>query len=244
LQCDGWDEKDTKKVCHTAHKSKIPNQARRILGANYSIVCASRIRGNSQKPRGMECIAVSIEVGEIEGCLKGEIRFSTENSDTPGNGCNPEFIIMSVYANINGHKIKLVNAHPDSRSKYCRDYALSQVFHPPPRSTIEKTIIAGDFNFDPFNERIKSPEIWEQNVGPFDSEKPFHYHSGISENIPPYPTAFFLNQKKTIDHIISNFAIGQGQTLGEAPRTIRLDGGRGMDHRAIFCELWFPPKSN
>lgn len=245
-QCNDWVEKDTKKVCHTSHNSEIPNQARRILGNNYSIVCSSRVKENSKQPRGMECIAVKEEIGEIEGCPKGEVCFSIKNSDIPGDKCNPEFIIMSVFANINDIRIKLINAHPNSRSKYCRDYALSQVFPPitPNLLSKEKTILAGDFNFDPFNKKESSPDIWEQNVGSIDSGKPFHYHSGISEITPPYPTAYFLNQKKTIDHVVSNFAIGQCKTLGEAPGTTRLDGGKGMDHRALFCELWIPSKDN
>lgn len=243
-QCDGWVEKDSNKVCHTSHNSVISNQARRILGNNYSIVCASRVRENSKYPRGMECIAISLEVGEIEGCPRGEICFSTENADNPSEKCNPEFIIMSVFAKINGIRIKLINAHPDSRSKICRDNALGQVFNSilPSLTPKEKTIIAGDFNFDPFKNKENSPNVWEKNVGTIDSGKPFYYHSGISEITPPYPTVYFLGQKKTFDHVVSNFAMGHCKTLGEAPETSRLDGGKGMDHRALYCELWIPPK--
>jgi endonuclease/exonuclease/phosphatase family metal-dependent hydrolase len=236
-QCERWNEKSIKKVCHKNHNNKIPNQARRILGDNYSILCAARVKEDSTYPRGMECIAVNVAKGEIEGCPKGELCFSTENSDMPGNKCNPEFIIMTTFAKINGVKIKLINAHPDSLSKYCRDHSLSQIFS---SLTDEKAIIAGDFNFDPFNDKENSPIIWQQQVGSNNSRKPFHYHSGISEASPPYPTAYFLLQRKTIDHVVSNFAIGKCKTLGEAPGTTRLDGGKGMDHRAILCELWIP----
>lgn len=244
-QCEGWSETDAKKVCFAKNEEEV-NQARRLLGPDYTIICATRMRKEIGHPVGMECIGVHTNAGEIEKCKTGELCYSIENSDIPGNNCNPEFIIMSAIAKIKNLTIRLVNAHPNSRDKYCRDYSLAQLFTRQENiSTLEsnqKTIIAGDFNFDPFKSTKSSPEIWENNVGLFGSGKPFYYHSGLAENTPPYPTAYFLLQKRTIDHVVSNFALGVCKTLGEAPDTTRIDGGKGMDHRAILCDMWIPPQ--
>jgi hypothetical protein len=101
--------------------------------------------------------------------------------------------------------------------------------------------VAGDFNFDPFRERSPLTEFWNQHVGPRESGSRFYYHSGPAEHQPPYATAFSLFGRRTVDHIVSNFALGSCYTLGEAPQTHRIDGGWGMDHRALLGELWIPP---
>lgn len=239
-QCNNWSEVNKKKVCFDQNAHSEPNQVRRLLGKSYTILCAARNRTSVGHPVGMECIAVHTKIGSIEGCASGELCFSLEGLDTPGQECNQEFVIMSTIAKVRNINIRLINAHPHSRDKNCRDNSLRQVFESLDYSPESKTIIAGDFNFDPFRNSADLPDIWQRNVGPFGSNKPFYYHSGTAEHNPPYPTAHFLLQKKTIDHVVSNFAKGTCITLGEAPGTLRIDGGQGMDHRAVLCDLWIP----
>jgi hypothetical protein len=41
-----------------------------------------------------------------------------------------------------------------------------------------------------------------------------------------------------LDHVITSRQLtGRCTTLGEAPNTTRLDGGGGMDHRALLCQV-------
>lgn len=244
-QCEGWVENNKGRVCFGIGSQSEPNQARRLLGEAYTIVCASRMRVEVGHPVGMECIAVKIQAGAIEGYLAGKTYESLDGLDTLGGECNPEFVIMSAKAKVHNIDLKLINAHPHSRDRNCRDESLRQIFERPKNATLtssENIIIAGDFNFDPFRSINNPPDIWLQNVGLFGSGKPFYYHSGLAEHDPPYPTANFLLQKKTIDHVVSNFATGICVTLGEAPRTQRIDGGKGMDHKAVLCDMWIPPQ--
>jgi len=39
---------------------------------------------------------------------------------------------------------------------------------------------------------------------------------------------------------VSDFLAGSMLTLGEAEGSVRLDGGAGTDHRALFGRLTFP----
>jgi hypothetical protein len=70
--------------------------------------------------------------------------------------------------------------------------------------------------------------------------KRFAYHSGPAEREPPYFTVDEVLFHLTLDHVASDFAQGTCQTLGMAPGTERLDGGKGTDHRALFCALNLP----
>jgi len=237
-QCDNWIETDAEKVCFGNNPQLEPNQARRLLGKNYTILCASRMRPEIGHPVGMECIGIHINAGIIEECNPGELCFASNGLDIPAGDCNPEFMIMSTFARVRNFRMRLINGHPHSRNKYCRDDSLRQIFE---GQGSENSIIAGDFNFDPFRAAGDTPEIWKKYVGLLGSGKPFYYHSGPAEHDPPYPTAYVLFQKKTIDHVISNFALGVCATLGEAPGTQRIDGGRGMDHQALLCDMWIPP---
>lgn len=243
-QCEGWIETDVSKICYGAGTRAEPNQARRLLGNEYSILCSARMRTEIGHPVGMECIGVRTSVGTIAGCQLGELCQSTDGLDSVGDKCNPEFVIMSANVGIQNLSIRLVNAHPHSHNASCRDKALEQVFEGkddiPALAEGKYTLIAGDFNFDPFRSNKKPPEVWQKHVGLFGSGKPFYYHSGVAERNPPYATSFSLFQKKTIDHMISNFARGICATLGETPGTSRIDDGLGMDHRAILCDLWIP----
>jgi hypothetical protein len=96
----------------------------------------------------------------------------------------------------------------------------------------------GDFNLDPWREEDASIRYWRQQVGKA-SESGYIYHSGVAERNPPYPTLRYPFFTRTYDHVASNFLSGVTQVLGESPGTSRLDGGWGMDHRAIYGQLSF-----
>ncbi|MFA9404100.1 MAG: hypothetical protein ACERKY_13670, partial [Anaerolineales bacterium] len=67
--------------------------------------------------------------------------------------------------------------------------------------------------------------------------------SGMAEHDPPYFTLKYPTFSRTYDHVVSNFLEGTTLVLGESPGTYRLDGGSGMDHRAVYGILNFEPES-
>jgi hypothetical protein len=62
-------------------------------------------------------------------------------------------------------------------------------------------------------------------------------HSGTAEREAPFPMLGYLSYARTYDHVVSSFLQGVTQVLGESPGTARLDGGRGMDHMAVYGRL-------
>jgi hypothetical protein len=103
----------------------------------------------------------------------------------------------------------------------------------------EQALILGDLNMDPWRENDVSTAYWGQWVGETQSE-PYGYHSGPAEHIPPYPTLRYPGIARTYDHVASDFLEGTTLVLGESPNTYRIDGGFGMDHRAVFGRFTLP----
>jgi hypothetical protein len=239
-QCEAIDESDPGKVCHPDHRSAEPSQVRRILGPDYSIACDAR--------NGYECVAVATGFGAIAGCERGALCATQAQTPASPDGCDAGFTVSAVTVEPDeGPAFVVVNGHPPSGTEdECRDAHLKAIFE----STAEEpalvgdgpALVSGDFNLDPYtDEPIFGPDIsletWDAWVG---EGKPFRYHSGIAEKDPPYPTATFLNITMVLDHVASNFAQGVCKTLGEAPGTVRLDGGHDeldTDHRALDCRL-------
>lgn len=243
-QCMGWRENNPRKVCYYREQQVDKFQPRRLLGSDYSIACFTRVRSSSDHPVGLDCIAVHNDTGVIDGCPPGDLCVNEGRMDAPGDGCNPEFVVASVVASLLGIKVILVNAHPHSVDKSCRLSAIRQIFegnhNSSPLAGDKYSIIAGDFNFDPFRERGELKEVWDRYVGDYGSGKPYYYHSGPSEHKPPYPTSKLIWRARTVDHVISNFLRGTCVTLSGNQNSNRIDGGRGMDHRAVFGDLWMP----
>jgi endonuclease/exonuclease/phosphatase family metal-dependent hydrolase len=212
-----------------------PPQIRRLLGPNYTIVCEAR--------NAFECIAVHVDAGEIVGCPKGDL-CETERLDRQGEGCRWNVAIMAATVRIKGQTFDVVNAHPESRGAACRLFSIRQIFEDTgrPDSLVqeENAILMGDFNLDPWREDDVSTRYWNEQVGESGASG-YLYHSGIAEHQPPYLTHRISFFRRTYDHIVSNFLSGTTQVLGESPETTRLDGGRGMDHRAVYGQLSFTP---
>ena len=235
-QCMEFIETDPKKVCYE-YQNKVPfYQVRRLIGPDYTIACDSR--------NHYECIAVHVDIGTIEGCALGELCREGATTDIPAPGCDTGFTVSKVIAILDGVRVGIVNAHPQSTNVKCREWALRQIFEEvdgrPPLASERYNLLLGDFNIDPFRDDDTSIRLWNKYVGMPGEGKAYWYHSGPAERMPPYPTSFLFYKKRTVDHVVSNFAIGTCVTLGETPGTIRLDGGRGMDHRAVFGRLYIP----
>lgn len=235
-QCTHFIERNHKRVCWQEETETSKYQARRLVGDAYSIICDPR--------NGYECIAVRVDVGEILGCPIGALFDGGGRLDVVGKGCDPGFTCLVAEAHIYQQKISIINAHLHSRNPACRLFAIRQMFEgldqSPALAGDNYTLILGDFNMDPYRDSDEGARLWQRFVGLPGSDKPFRYHSGIAEHNPPYYTARFLHKRRTLDHVVSNFATGVGITLGESPGTERLDGGYGTDHRALLCTLQLP----
>ncbi len=243
-QCEGWIETDPSKACYRYQEKRPFEQVRRLLGQDYTIACFYRNRAQITIPAGVECIAVHVKSGSIEGCPLGELCYDVGTMDNPAESCNPEFLIASVGVNLKGLAVTIVNVHPNNHNIICREESIRQIFEVadkcPPLASGRYNLIAGDLNYDPFKSGAWWESVWDRYVGLYGHGKMYYYHSGPAEQVPPYPTLYQFCSRRTVDHVASNFALGTCITLGTAPNTQRLDGGRGMDHRAILCNLWIP----
>jgi hypothetical protein len=232
-QCQQSQETDPGKVCAD---SPILPQIRRLLGDNYSIVCEPRSE--------YECFGVRKDIGTIEGCEPGELCY-TARSTPPPEGCNTGFSISAVTVKLNnGARFDLVNAHPASFSEECRTKMLIRAFtgddETPSILENDRILIMGDFNFDPWRTKDSSSRAWQEIFDAGWRGRSYKYHSGIAEIDPPRLTFKFV-QLRTLDLVLSNFAEGTCQVLGETPGTSRLDGGSGNDHLAVFGVLEIRP---
>jgi hypothetical protein len=199
---------------------------RRLLGPDYTIICETR--------NAFECLAVRTDAGEILGCEPGAL-CHTDRFERQDQECRHSVSIMAATVRVKGRTFDVVNAHAENRSPSCRLAAIRQVLEPGGLIREEKALIVGDFNLDPWREDDPSIHYWRQQIG----ASGYGYHSGIAERQPPYPTLRYPFFTRTYDHVLSNFLTGVTQVLGESPGTTRLDGGWGMDHRAVYGRLSF-----
>jgi hypothetical protein len=230
--CEFKPDTNQKNVCS---EIQVEHQVRRILGSDYTIACEPR--------KEFECIAVHTSAGDIAGCPKGEICLHAR-SIIPPDYCRDHFTVSAATVNLrNGVSFDIVNMHPPGTNTACRIYFLEEAFKKPPENNhflkTNKVLAIGDFNFDPWRDTNRSVKVWEKIMESGWAGIPFRYHSGIVETDPPYPTLIYVI-RKTFDLAVSNFASGTMNVLGKSPGTLRLDGGQGTDHRAIFGILTIP----
>jgi len=224
--CEGVPPVNNGHVCSEEHTRP---QVRRLLGPDYSIVC--------EESNLIECIGVRTDVGEILGCELGGLCMS-DRVVTIAPGCRTHLTVFAATVKVRGRTFDIVNAHPENRSAECRLDSLQQVFEGD-MIREEQALVLGDLNLDPWRGDDVSTEYWNKQVGPAETHA-FYYHSGPAERVPPHPTIFYPLFRRTLDHVVSNFLAGTMLTLGEAEGTVRLDGGGGTDHRALFGRLRFP----
>ncbi|NIS79369.1 MAG: hypothetical protein GTO14_03905 [Anaerolineales bacterium] len=232
-QCEKTQETDPEKVCYDEQEEP---QVRRLLGDDYSIVCDNH--------KHFECTAVLNTAGEIIGCPIGS-HCNLARTSPIDEGCRDRFSISAVTVKLRtGVTFDVVNMHPQNITASCRSQLLRKAFleEVPEVAIIQeaKVLLIGDFNLDPWRDNDESFIVWQQIFQAGWDGQPYQYHSGIAEKDPPYYTFKFVI-KKTLDFAVSNFATGQIIVLGESPGTMRLDGGSGNDHRALFGFLEFPP---
>lgn len=253
-------------VCHSpaGAPQAVPDQARRLLGDGYTIVC--------EPAHGWDCIAVRSALIEsiapdAEGreCRVGDLcgnpnnhgvapggRISDYRVPTIDSTDDEGFHIFDVEVRMAGRAVRLVSGHPQSgfgfpgmgEATAARAEQVRRMFERAEGSA--RVIVGGDMNLDPFARRgDASTEAWNAHVDLYDEagtltrEGRFRYHSGIVERIPPWPTTSYLAPlpNHTLDHVVSSFASGNCVTRrGDS----RIDGGRGMDHFALDCALVLP----
>lgn len=228
-QCEALLESDPALTCHPEHRATEPSQARRLVGDGYSLTCDAR--------EGFECVAVKSSFGAISGCAEGARCDDAETPPAP-EGCDEGFSVSAVAVVPHaGEGFRVVNGHPASGfGAACRAAQLQQAFGQ--LAGEGQALVGGDMNVDPFRDNDEAVLVWDEHVG--DDER-FRYHSGPKEHQPPYPTSVNPLSVNVLDHVVSDFAEGTCVTLGEAPDTDRLDGGEGMDHRALSCRLTAGP---
>jgi hypothetical protein len=232
--CANVSETNNQRACHPGARIEAEAQVRRLVGANYTIACDTRHQ--------WDCLAVRVDLGEVEGCAKGAVCNDARVGRTLGvdPACDDGFTLTGFRVRLNGQPpFTLVNGHPPSGggNADCRKRMLQQVFEgASPLAGTSRGLISGDFNLDPFNGNDVSEAYFRSWVG---AGKRLTFHSGIAESSPPRRTAFYLNGSHVWDHVASDFLRGTCQTLGEAPGTARLDQGSGTDHRALLCNLEF-----
>lgn len=224
-QCEALVETDPAFTCHPEHRAREPSQARRLVGDGYSLACDARA--------GFECVAVKTSFGAISGCAEGARCDDAETPPAP-EGCDEGFSVSAVTVVPKaGEPFRVVNGHPASGFlTACRAAQLEQAFEQ--LAGEGPALVGGDMNVDPFTDNDEAVLVWDEHVG--DDER-FRYHSGPKEHEPPYPTSVNPLSVNVLDHVVSDFLEGTCVTLGEAPGTDRLDGGEGMDHRALSCVL-------
>jgi hypothetical protein len=230
-QCDDIDEDDRNRTCHADARSDEPSQVRRLLGPDYDVTCDGR--------NGYECYGVHTAFGAIDECASGDCVAQTPDVV---DDCDPGFSVSAVDVTVAGGdtgergasddaRFTLVNGHPASGwETECRAAQMEQAF----ALADGPALIGGDMNLDPWRDVDESVLVWDEHVG---EGRRFHYLSGPAEATPPRPTNVSVIGESVLDHVVSDAFVGDCSTLGEAPGTTRLDGGAGMDHRAIFCAL-------
>lgn len=229
-QCQTVNETNKKRVCY--EKQEVA-QVRRLLGPDYTVVCDTRNQ--------FECVGVRMDLGIIDDCKTGELCFSARTAPALPD-CDPGFTVSAVTVRFfDGLIFDLVNLHPQSTNDKCRAQMLAQIFASgedfSPLLREEKVLLMGDFNMDPWRDEDKSVQTWQEIFRAGWGGYPLRYHNAGIETGNPDFTAFILWRKRTYDFIVSNFAVGTCVVLGESSDTPRLDGGHGMDHRALYGML-------
>jgi triacylglycerol lipase len=229
-------------------ETQEPPQAVRLLGEDYAVACAD--------VTPWDCLAVHHRVGSIDACPEGYCGPALETVTAP-DGCDQGFQGALADVELDAIPIRVIVAHPDSMDEDCRSTHVRAMFDHVPQD--RETLLLGDMNLDPYRD---SPEddpsvaVWNEHVG---AGGTFAYLSGIAEHDPPYFTLVPAESQAldptgevtdgiaiedewayagTVDHVAATRGLGGScVTLGEAPGTERLDGGGGMDHRALDCRV-------
>ena len=223
---------DEDRVCTGAPGGSPFQQARRLMGDDYTISC--------DDIEHFTCVAVRVGRVEVQECEQGGTCLGA--SETPPHPSECEVLgghtsVSRVRASFEGRTLNIVAVHPDnalsSEDDPCRFAQYRQVFE----DLVDErpALVAGDFNLDPYRypDLFPSGVFWREHVG---FERRFAAHNAAGDR--PVPT--FLGVA-TLDYVLSDFAEGECQVLGESEGTQRIDSPLNtMDHRAVVCSLVWP----
>ena len=220
------DEPDPTKSC--SGPPEPVEQVRRLLGPDYDYRCDTRY--------GWDCVAVRADVAS----------FTSAVTTAPApDGCDDGFTVSGVDVVVRGAPLRVLAGHPDSGDDACRAAEMTALLD---LGVPGRTLLAGDLNLDPFREEGESVDIFRAAVGP---ERPLTHHnpgdaltsfpaaasqldpSGTVLDGPvatPLPPGSSALSPRTLDHVASDALAGTCEV-------VRVDGGGGMDHRALDCPL-------
>ncbi len=237
-RCAGVSEKTAGFVCHAPAKLSPAQQARRYLGAGYTIVCDGVAH--------FDCIGVKTKRVALDPRLCSAGGLCLGKAVTPAHpkacaGMGSITSVSSADVTVDGVTFTVVNGHPKNAYNNvqdpCRLAQYKQIFEE--LAVGKRNLIMGDMNGDAIRFPAVFPSFvyWNTRVGP---GKRFRYHSGPAEATPPPPT--WMNSV-TLDYVLSDFAQGVCNTLGKKADRDRLDHPRyRMDHLGIVCDLILPKK--
>lgn len=226
-------EGDPGLACTGAPERDPYQQARRLIGAGYTIVCDGIAH--------YDCVAVRSSRIELDQCPAGEVCMGAAVTPPHPQQCDGGGGITSVSrvdAALGDLRFGVVGAHPlnatSTSDDACRLGQYQQAFEVLPGAG--PTLVAGDMNLDPYKTPgyYASGAYWHTVVG---EGNRFVAHSVNSDPITPTWGGFF-----TLDYILSDFLEGDAcVVLGETYGTEPLDGALDrMDHRAVLCDLFLP----
>jgi hypothetical protein len=229
---ESWDGEEGL-ACTGAPDREPYQQARRLVGDGYTIVCDGIAH--------YDCVAVRADRIALDQCPAGEVCIGAAITPEHPPDCATNGGITSVSradAELDGLRFGIVAAHPlnatSTSDDACRLAQYQLAFEVLPGAG--PTLVAGDMNLDSYRTPTyyASGRYWHEQVG---EGLRFVAHS-VTE-VPPTPTwgDFF-----TLDYVLSDFLVGHDCTvLGAAPGTEPLDGALDrMDHRAVVCDLELP----
>jgi hypothetical protein len=233
-QCADRDERDPNKVCAQAHKE---SQIQRLVGPGYTILCDAR--------RNFTCLAVKESFANIQGCAPGDLCVA-ERTTSEIEGCENNFASLTAsIATHTGHSFDVAVLHLPARGPSCRSTVLEELFEERSADFFrsDQLLLMGDINLDPWRANDVSQQTWTRIFEAGWLGRSNSYHSGVAEMNPPHYSLRVPFFDRTLDVLASNFLVGTAQVLGESEGSQRLDGGRGMDHRALFATLYFPEEN-
>ena len=220
-------------ACTGAPDREPYQQARRLIGEGYTIVCDGIAH--------YDCVAVRSSRIALDQCPTGDVCMGAAVTPPHPPECDGGGGITSVSrvdATLGALRFGIVGAHPlnatSTSDDACRLGQYVQAFEELPGAG--PTLVGGDMNLDPYKtpEYYASGAYWHTVVG--DGNR-FVAHSAQGDPITPTWGGFF-----TLDYILSDFLVGADcVVLGETWGTEPLDGDLDrMDHRAVLCDLELP----
>lgn len=197
------------KVCYNYKTRAVRDQARRLMGSGYTVVC--------DWWHGWDCIAIKSSIGSVandssgRSCPAGYLCGSTtySNGDSTATNKEPKFAtyaapynsssydsgfhMLYVDAVVKGVSMRLINGHPQSggtgsgSKEAARKVQINQALATWAAGA-SRVLMGGDMNLDSYrsNSDVSVTE-WRRFVDNYSStgvrtDKTYWYHSGVAEN--------------------------------------------------------------